>query len=99
MKGISVPETKNVGNQMHLCIFRVLHNAGSFQHTPDKMHLKKCEAQQAYNLHAEAIDMDYSWTADDAEVSNRTCSFEKPVEASPGHAADSRALLQAVPAT
>ena len=85
---------------MHLCIVRVLHNVGSFQHTPDKMHLQECQAQQAHNLHAAAINVELTaGITDSADVSDQTCSSDKAVKASPGFAANSRALLQAVPAT
>lgn len=46
-----LPEAENVCNQMHLGIPRVMQDVCSFQHAPDKVHLKEDKAQDAYALH------------------------------------------------
>ena len=45
-----LPEAKNVCNTMHLCIPRVVHDICSFQHSPDKVHLKEDKACKAHIL-------------------------------------------------
>lgn len=49
------PEAKDVGNEMHLGILGVIHDACCFYHTPYKVYFKQHEACKADGLHADCL--------------------------------------------